>query len=135
MKKYLPPPYVFAMAICCLAFLAPIVISDPPPAPKPVSAFLSGQVRHRIAADRFLRRLEREGNLTAEQAVAVHTIRNNPEVMNDFVAGLPAVKGVSGAMADGGHPLLDWLTSVGKALWDNRQAILEFIMQLVKLFQ
>lgn len=95
---------------------------------------IAGTLRHRIAADRFLRRLEREGKLTPDQAAAVAKVRNGPDVMDDFVAGLPAVKGLTGALTPGDHPVLDWLTTVGKALWDNREAIIQFIMELVKLF-
>jgi hypothetical protein len=104
-----------------------------PPA-KPVAASIAGTLRTRIAADRFLRRLDREGDLTPDQAAAVALIRGNDDAMHDFVAGLPAVKEVSATFGDAGaNPILDWLSKVAKALWDNRQAILDFIMQLVKL--
>lgn len=111
--------------ICCAA---------DPPAPKPVTAAVfSGQLRHRIAADRFLRRLESEGKLTADQAAAVHLVRSNPDALSDFVAGVPAVKGCAGAFAGDGK-LLDWLSSVGKWLWDHREELVAFLMELAKLF-
>lgn len=110
--------------------------ADPPAVPKPVeaTASLAGPIRTRIAADRFLRRLQREGKLTADQSAAVAKLRAHPDAMDDFVAGLPAVKGASQALAGSDRPILDWLAGVGKWFWDNREAILAFILELMKLF-
>lgn len=109
--------------------------AEPTPAPA-ATKFQFGQVRQRIAADRFLRRLERDGKLTDEQMKAVRKVRNNNESFQDFIAGVQGIDGASKAFADddGSTPFLDWLTTVGKWMWEHREEILKFILQIVDLF-
>jgi len=123
-----------AILLALFLFLSCADRAQAAPPAKPIAVSFAGTLRTRIAADRFLRRLDRDGDLTPEQAAAVAKLRSDDDAMHDFVAGLPAVKEVSATFADAGAtPILDWLANVAKQLWANRQAILDFIVQLVKL--
>lgn len=123
---------LFAIPLFSPLCVAVLISAEPPPAAK--AAVFNGQIRHRMAADRFLRKLERDGRLTREQDAAVQQIRDNPEAFDDFVAGMGGIKGAKAVMGDTGAPFLDWLTNVGKWMWENREAIMKFIMEIVKLF-
>lgn len=104
------------------------------PPPTAAATWHPGQIRQRIAAGRFLNRLEREGKLTQPQLKAVRLVRAREDAFSDFTAGMLGITAPVAMAVGEGSPILDWLTAVGKWLWENREELIKFILMLVDLF-
>lgn len=81
-----------------------------------------------------LRRMLRSGEYAADKAAAIRQVLAD----DDMLAALAAYAAQSNPGLLGADPsqtpILDWLKEVGKWLWDHREEIMAFIMEIIKLF-